>query len=140
MDETDVINILKYPHAMIETDGDLVAPGSVFPHPRAFGSFPRVIARYVRELHVLTLEEAIKKMTSMPADQIHQLNRGRIAVNAFADLIVFEEDKLQDKATYSDSKQYSEGIEQMWINGVVVIKDSKLTHAAPGQWLTNKNQ
>jgi len=140
MDENDVINILKYPYAMIETDGDLIAPGSVFPHPRAFGSFPRVIARYVRELHVLTLEEAIKKMTSMPADQIRQSNRGRIAVNAFADLIVFEEDKLKDNATYSDSKQYATGIEQMLINGVFVIKNSTLTNHTPGQWIKNTNQ
>jgi N-acyl-D-aspartate/D-glutamate deacylase len=138
MDENDVINILKYPYSMIETDGDLVASGSIFPHPRSYGAFPRVIARYVRELHVLTFEEAIKKMTSMPADQIRQPNRGRIAAHAHADLIVFDEDKLKDNATYSDSKQYATGIEQMLINGVFVIKDSKLTNNTPGQWIKNE--
>lgn len=138
MDEQDVINILKYPYSMIETDGDLVAPGSVFPHPRSFGAFPRVIARYVRELHVITLEEAIKKMTSMPADQIKQPDRGRIMPDAFADLIIFDENKLQDRATYSDSKQFAEGIEQMLINGVFVIKDNKLTQNTPGQWIKNR--
>jgi N-acyl-D-aspartate/D-glutamate deacylase len=138
MDENDVINILKYPYAMIETDGDLVAPGSVFPHPRSFGSFPRVIAHYVDELKVISLEEAIKKMTSMPADQIRQPNRGRIAADAFADLIVFEEGKLKDHATYSNSKQFSTGIEQMLINGVFVIKDSELTPNTPGQWIKNQ--
>lgn len=136
MDEQDVINILKYPYAMIETDGDLIKPGgSVFPHPRSYGSFPRVIARYVREQKVLTLEEAIRKMTSMPANQIKQIYRGRISEGAFADLIIFDETKLQDKATYTNSRQYAEGIEQMLINGEFVIKDSKLTGKTPGQWI-----
>ena len=136
MDEQDVIHILKYPYSMIETDGDLVNPEkSIFPHPRSFGSFPRVIAHYVRELKVLTLEEAIKKMTSMPANQIKQVDRGKISEGAFADLIIFDENKLQDKATYTNSQQYAEGIEQMLINGEFVIKDSKLTHKTPGQWI-----
>ncbi|MBY0436369.1 MAG: amidohydrolase family protein, partial [Cyclobacteriaceae bacterium] len=100
-------------------------------------AFPRVIARYVRELKALTLEEAIKKMTSMPANQIGQSERGRIAEGAFADLIVFDEMKIQDKATYTKSKQYAEGIEQMLINGVFVIHDSKLTGHTPGMWLKN---
>lgn len=140
MDEHDVINILKHPNSMIETDGDLVNPQkSIFPHPRSYGSFPRVIARYVRELKVLKLEEAIKKMTSMPANQIKQYNRGRIQEGSYADIIVFDIDKIQDKATYTDSKKYSEGIEQMLINGVFVIKNSKLTNKTPGVWLCNKS-
>ena len=140
MDEQDVINILKYPYSMIETDGDLVNPQkSIFPHPRSYGSFPRVIARYVRELKVLKLEEAIRKMTSMPANQIKQYNRGRIQEGAYADIIVFDLDKIQDKATYTDSKKYSEGIEQMLINGVFVIKNSKLTNKTPGVWLHSKS-
>ncbi len=139
MDEQDVINILKYPFSMIETDGDLVNPEkSIFPHPRSYGSFPRVIARFVVELKVLELEEAIKKMTSMPANQIKQYNRGRIQEGAYADLIVFDMDKLQDKATYTDSKRYSEGIEQMLVNGVFVMKNAKLTNNTPGIWLHNK--
>jgi len=136
MDEQDVIHILKYPYSMIETDGDLVNPQkSIFPHPRSFGSFPRVIAHYVRELKVLTLEEAIKKMTSMPAHQIKQVDRGRISEGAFADLIIFDENKIQDKATYTNSKRYAEGIEHLLINGEFVIKDSKLTGKTPGQWI-----
>lgn len=140
MDEQDVINILKYPYSMIETDGDLVNPQkSIFPHPRSYGSFPRVIARYVRELKVWKLEEAIKKMTSMPANQIKQYNRGRIQEGAYADIIVFDLDRIQDKATYTDSKKYSEGIEQMLINGVFVIKNSELTNETPGVWLQRKS-
>ena len=139
MDEEDVINILKYPYSMIETDGDLVASGkSIFPHPRSYGSFPRVIARYVRELKVLKLEEAIKKMTSMPADQIRQYDRGRIQEGTYADLIVFDINRIQDKATYTNSKIYSEGIEQMLINGVFVIRNAELTNSRPGMWLHKK--
>ena len=140
MDEQDVINILKYPYSMIETDGDLVkAGGNIFPHPRSYGSFPRVIARYVRELKVLSLEQAIKKMTSMPANQIRQVKRGRIAEDAFADLIIFDENKITDKATYVHSRQFSEGIEQMLINGVFVIKNSGITGMTPGQWIKRNN-
>jgi len=125
---------------MIETDGDLVNPEkSIFPHPRSYGSFPRVIARYVRELKVLKLEEAIMKMTSLPANQIKQYDRGRIQEGAYADLIVFDLDRIQDKATYTDSKKYSEGIEQMLVNGVFVIKNAKLTNHTPGSWLHSKS-
>jgi N-acyl-D-aspartate/D-glutamate deacylase len=139
MDEQDVINILKYPYSMIETDGDLVNPQkSIFQHPRSYGSFPRVIARYVRELKALKLEEAIRKMTSMPANQIKQYNRGRIREGAYADIVVFDLDRIQDKATYTDSKKYSEGIEQMLINGKFVLKDAKLTGNTPGVWIRNE--
>jgi N-acyl-D-aspartate/D-glutamate deacylase len=136
MDEQDVIAILRYPYSMIETDGDLVAPNSaVFPHPRSFGSFPRVLARYVRELKVLTLEQAIKKMTSMPANQIRQFKRGRIQVGAFADLVVFDPQKILDKATYTNSRQFATGVEYLLINGQWVIQEGSLTGKTPGRWL-----
>jgi N-acyl-D-amino-acid deacylase len=135
MDEQDVIDILKYPYSMIETDGDLVKPGSVFPHPRSYGSFPRVLARYVQELKVLTLEEAIRKMTSMPADQLRQPLMGRIEVGAYADLVVFDADKIRDLATYTNSKIYSEGIDYMMISGELVIDNLRLTGKLPGRWI-----
>ncbi len=136
MDEQDVIAILRYPYSMIETDGDLVAPISgVFPHPRSFGSFPRVLARYVRELKVLTLEQAIQKMTSMPANQIRQFKRGRIQVGAFADLAIFDPQKIQDKATYTNSRQFATGVEYLLINGQWVIQEGVLTGKTPGRWL-----
>jgi N-acyl-D-aspartate/D-glutamate deacylase len=139
MDEQDVIDILKYPYAMIETDGDLVKPnGNDFPHPRSFGSFPRVLARYVRELKILTLEQAIQKMTSMPANQIKQPKRGRIQQGCFADLVVFDKNRIQDKATYIQSRQYAEGIDYLLINGTLVINNRVLTGKTPGKWLRNK--
>ena len=135
MDEQDVIRIMTHPIAMIETDGDPVSYGEGFPHPRSYGAFPRVLARYVRELGVLTLEEAIKKMTSMPADQYNQRDRGRIKEGAFADLVVFDPDTIQDEATYVDPHRYPSGIHHVMINGRFVIKSGALTGERPGVWI-----
>ena len=141
MDEKDIINILKHPESMIETDGDLIDPASdVFPHPRSFGSFPRVLAKYVREQKVITLEQAIQKMTSMPANQIKQFDLGRISEGTYADLIIFDENKIQDKATYTNSREFAEGIEYMVINGKFVIHNSMITNNTPGRWLRLENQ
>ena len=135
MDEQDVIRIMTHPIAMIETDGDPVSYGDGFPHPRSYGAFPRVLARYVRELGVLTLEEAVKKMTSMPADQYNQRDRGRIKEGAFADLVVFDPDTIQDEATYVDPHRYPSGIHHVMINGRFVIKSGALTGERPGVWI-----
>ncbi|MDH5311933.1 MAG: D-aminoacylase [Gammaproteobacteria bacterium] len=135
MDEQDVIRIMQHPLAMIETDGDPVAYGDGFPHPRSYGAFPRVLARYVRELGVLTLEEAVKKMSSMPADQYNQAERGRIVEGAFADITVFDADTVQDQATYTDPHRYPLGIEHVMINGEFVIRGGALTGNRPGVWI-----
>lgn len=135
MDEADVIRIMQHPLAMIETDGDPVAWGDGYPHPRSYGAFPRVLARYVRELGVLTLEEAVKKMTSMPADQYNQTARGRIAEGAFADIVAFDADTIQDRATYDDPHRYPTGIEHVMINGRFVIRSGALTGERPGVWI-----
>ncbi len=135
MDEQDVIRIMTHPIAMIETDGDPVSYGRGFPHPRSYGAFPRVLARYVRELGVLTLEEAIKKMTSMPADQYNQKERGRIVEGAFADITVFDADTVQDEATYIDPHRYPSGIHHVMVNGRFVINSGALTGERPGTWI-----
>ena len=135
MDEQDVIRIMQHPLSMIETDGDPVAYGDGYPHPRSYGAFPRVLARYVRELGVLTLEEAIKKMTSMSADQYSQFERGRIVEGAFADIVVFDADTIQDQATYTDPHRYPTGIEHVMINGKLVIRSGSLTGERPGVWI-----
>ena len=136
MDEADVIRILRYPGSMIETDGDPIGFGQGFPHPRSYGSFPRVLARYVRELKVLTLEDAIRKMTSAPADQINQPARGRIKEGAFADIVVFDAEKIQDHATFTDPHRFSTGIVYLYINGRPVIRKGALTGEMPGRALT----
>lgn len=133
MDEADVIRILTSPTAMIETDGDPVGFGQGFPHPRSYGSFPRVLARYVRELRVLTLEDAIRRMSSAAADQIGQPERGRIREGAFADLVVFDADRIQDLATFTDPHRFSTGIVHLYVNGRPVIRGGALTGEMPGR-------
>ncbi|MBI4539703.1 MAG: D-aminoacylase [Gemmatimonadetes bacterium] len=135
MSEDDVIRIMRHPYAMFETDGDPVGYGVGFPHPRSYGAFPRALARYVRELGVLTLEEAIRKMTSMAADQIGQHERGRIADGMFADIVVFDPATIRDRATFLDPHQYAFGIRHALVNGVPVIRQGALTGAKPGRVL-----
>ena len=135
MDEQDVIRIMQHPISMIETDGDPVAYGVGFPHPRSYGAFPRVLARYVRELGVLTLEEAVRKMTSMPADQYNQKERGRVVEGAFADIVVFDRDTISDQATYTDPHRYPTGIHHVMVNGSFVIRGGALTGERPGRWI-----
>lgn len=136
MDEADVIRILTYPASMLETDGDPVGFGQGFPHPRTYGSFPRLLARYVRELKVLTLEDAVRKMTSAPADQINQPDRGRIKAGAFADIVVFDAETIQDHATFTDPHRFSSGIVHLFVNGRPVIRRGALTGELPGRPLT----
>ncbi len=135
MDEKDVIRILQHPLAMIDTDGDPVSYGVGYPHPRSYGAFPRILARYVRELDAITLEEAIKKMTSMPADQFNQPRRGRLKEGMYADIVVFNPETIEDKATFVNPHQYAVGIDHVMINGKFVLKGGALTGEKPGQWL-----
>ena len=135
MDEADVVRIMQHPLAMIETDGDNVGYGLGYPHPRSYGAFPRVVARYVRELGALTLEEAVMKMTSLPARWLGQDDRGIIEEGKLADIAVFDPEVLQDRATFTDPHQYSVGIEQLLVNGVPVILDGALTGEKPGRWI-----
>ncbi|MEQ8204607.1 MAG: amidohydrolase family protein, partial [Woeseia sp.] len=135
MNEQDVIRIMQHPQAMIQTDGDPVSYGQGFPHPRSYGAFPRVLGRYVRELGVLTLEEAIRKMTSMPADQYNQTERGRIVEGAYADLVVFDPETVRDTATFIDPHRYPTGIDHVIVNGHFVIRAGALTGERPGVWI-----
>jgi N-acyl-D-aspartate/D-glutamate deacylase len=136
MDEADLTRILQHPLAMIETDGDPVSYGFGFPHPRSYGAFPRVLGRYVRELGVIDLETAIRKMTRMPAEQIGQYERGLIAEGMFADITVFHAATVSDRATYVEPHQYSVGIHHVIVNGRPVISNGAFTGARPGRVLT----
>ena len=133
MDEDDVKRIMRHPWAMFCTDGDPIRYGLGFPHPRSYGAFPRVLARYVREQKVLSLEEAIKKMTSMPAQQINQTERGLVKEGMYADLVVFDADKIQDLATFTDPHRFSVGIIHLIVNGVPVISNAAITGEKPGR-------
>ncbi len=135
MSEDDVARIMRHPLAMFETDGDPVGYGIDYPHPRSYGAFPRVLARYVREQGVLTLEDAIRRMTSLPADQVGQHERGRIAPGMLADVTVFDFETIADRATFTDPHQYPVGVRHVLVNGVPVIHDGSLTGAKPGRVL-----
>ncbi len=133
MSEGDVDTFLRHPQAMVSSDGDLVTPGVGFPHPRSYGAFPRVIARYVGERHVLTFEAAIAKMTSVPARMLGVTNRGVLRAGNVADIVVFDRARFVDKATFTDPHHYAEGVVHLFVNGDAVLQDGAMTHARPGR-------
>jgi N-acyl-D-amino-acid deacylase len=101
-------------------------------HPRGFGSYPRVLGRYVRERKALALEDAVRKMTSLAAENVGLRDRGRIAPGGFADLVLFDPASVIDRATTSDPHAISAGIERVWVNGQVVYENGRATGARPG--------
>lgn len=135
MDERDVERVMRHPLAMFQTDGDPVVYGKGFPHPRSYGAFPRVLARYVRELGWLSLEDAIRRMTHASMVQIGQTERGLIKEGMVADVTVFDFDRIQDLATYTDPHRYAVGIEHVIVNGVPILNGGRLTGARPGRVL-----
>jgi N-acyl-D-amino-acid deacylase len=135
LDEGDVERIMKHPFTAIASDGRLSALGVDQPHPRWYGTFPRVLGVYVRERGVLTLEEAVRKMTSLPADRLGLTDRGRIAEGAWADLVLFDPATVVDKATFEQPHQYPEGIPYVFVNGVPVVDDGTFTDQRPGVML-----
>ena len=139
MSEDDVINVMKHPRTVIGSDGIAVAPhgdlGKGKPHPRFYGTFPRLIGRYVREKKVLSLEEAVSKMTSLSARKLRLADRGQIKAGAKADLVVFDYRKIIDKATYQDPHQFPEGIMHVLVNGKFVVRDGEQTDELPGRIL-----
>jgi N-acyl-D-amino-acid deacylase len=104
-------------------------------HPRTFGNFPRLIARYVRDRHVISLEDAIRKMTSWPATRLRLPNRGSIKEGMWADAVIFDFARIQDRATFQAPTLPPEGIDYVLVNGQVVIDQGKHTGAKPGQIL-----
>jgi N-acyl-D-amino-acid deacylase len=136
INEGDVERFLRDPHTMFETDGDLVTFGEGYPHPRSYGSFPRVLARYVREKKLLTLEGAIQRMTSMPAQWLGIRNRGTLAVGQKADVVVFDPERVADRSTYTAPHQWPTGISLIAVNGTVVLEGERMTGALPGVFLT----
>lgn len=135
IDEGDVQRIMKHPMTMIASDGRLTRPGEGVPHPRAYGTFPRVLGVYVREKKVLTLEEAVKKMTSMPADRLSLTERGRLKSGAVADVVIFDATTVRDRGTFESPHQYPVGIPFVVVNGTVVVDKGAMTSARPGHVL-----
>ena len=131
MKEEDVLVLYKQPWVMVASDG-----GIDNDHPRGAGTFPRVLGRYVREKHLFTLEEAVRKMTSLPASRMKLADRGRIAPGMKADLVLFDPATVIDRSTFAEPRKLSEGIVLTVVNGEAVWKDGKTTGARPGRVLT----
>jgi N-acyl-D-amino-acid deacylase len=130
MSEPDLERLLAWPYSNICTDGELDGR-----HPRGFGTYPRVLGRYVRERKVVGLEEAVRKMTSLAAHNVGLRDRGEVRPGAFADLVLFDPATVMDRATTRDPQAVSAGIQSVWVNGAVVYEAGKTTGRRPGRAL-----
>lgn len=137
MSEPDVALALKQPWTALDNDSEGTAPdgilGKEHPHPRAYGTFPRVLRKYVREDHLLTLEDAVRKFTALPAARMRLADRGVLKQGMWADVVVFDPDSVRDLATFEQPNQLSVGMNYVLVNGVPVIDGGKMTNALPGQ-------
>lgn len=139
MKESDVELVLKQPWVSVDNDYQATSPwgilGQDHPHPRAYGTFPRILRKYVREQHLLTLPDAIRKFTALPAQREHLVDRGVLKKGMWADVVVFDPATIHDVATYANPNQFSVGMKYVLVNGVPVIDDGKMTGARPGHVL-----
>ncbi len=133
LNEEDIIRIMQHPAVMHASDGTVMKFGDGVPHPRSYGTFPRVLGHYVRKLGVITLEDAIRKMTSLPAQRAGLMDRGIIRPGAVADLTLFDPERVIDKATFVKPHQYPVGIERVIVGGITVFDGSKMTGERPGR-------
>jgi len=139
MSEPDVVLALQQPFVSAENDEAATSPegilGAEHPHPRAYGTFPRILAKYVREEGKLSLPDAIRKFTALPAQREHLADRGVIKQGMWADLVVFDPRLIHDVATYEDPNRFSVGMSYVLVNGVPVIEAGRMTGALPGKVL-----
>jgi len=139
MGEEDIRRIMAARYTMIGTDAWGVNPSGVLghgkPHPRYYGTFPRILGKYVREEGVLTLEDAVRRMTSFPAQRLGLTDRGLLKAGMWADIVIFDAEHVIDKATYLEPHQFPEGIMHVLVNGRIVVKNERQTGALPGKVL-----
>jgi N-acyl-D-amino-acid deacylase len=142
MDEDDVAAILRHPLTAVVTDAEaLAADGPLaegMPHPRAYGTYPRVLARYVRQQGLLSWEEAVRRMTGLPAGRLGLQHRGVAREGSFADLVILDPEAVADTATFLAPHSYPDGIRHVLVNGQFVVLDGRLTQARPGRVLRRK--
>jgi N-acyl-D-aspartate/D-glutamate deacylase len=138
MNEEDVRRVMQSPHGMVGSDGSAITQEGVWadmkPHPRYYGTFPRVLGHYVRE-GVISLQEALRKMTSAPAQKMGFKDRGALREGYKADVTVFDPATVKDEATFTDPQRYASGIPYVLVNGVPVIDEGDYTGALPGRAL-----
>jgi dihydroorotase/N-acyl-D-amino-acid deacylase len=139
MSEDDVALALEQPWVSIDNDSSGTSPegllGQEHPHPRAYGTFPRILRKYVREEKKLSLEDAIRKFSALPAQRMRFTDRGVLKERMWADVVVFDPATIKDVATFAEPNQLSQGMEYVLVNGVPVIEQGKMTGARPGKVL-----
>jgi len=135
MSEEDVSRILAWPGTMVASDGGVTPFGEGVPHPRYYGTFPRVLGRYVRELKLLRLEDAVRKMTSLPATRLGLWDRGLLRPGMLADVVVFDPETVADRSLFGDSHHYSVGISEVIVNGRRVLESGEMKTTRPGRIL-----
>ena len=139
MAEPDVLLALKQPWTSIDNDSQGTAPegrlGSEHPHPRAYGTFPRILRKYVREDHALTLEDAIRKFSALPAQRMRLTDRGVLKQGMWADIVIFDPATIRDLATFEQPNQLSQGMDYVLVNGTPVVTEGTMTGALPGKVL-----
>ena len=137
MTEDNVKRQIQLPWVSFGSDAASMAAEGVFlktsTHPRAYGNFARLLGKYVRDEHVIPFEEAVRKLTSLPAETLRVKDRGRLAVGQFADIVVFDPKTIADRATYEQPHRYAVGMRHVWVNGTRVLKDGEHTGARPGR-------
>ena len=137
MSEDNVRRQIALPWVSYGSDAGSMAPEGVFlessTHPRAYGNFARLLGRYVRDEGILPLEEAVRRLTSLPAENLHLTERGALRTGYFADVVVFDPHTIQDHATFEKPHQYSTGVIHVWVNGTQVLRDGEHTGATPGR-------
>ena len=138
MSEEEVRLAVSHPLVAISSDGSVKKPGQGKPHPRNYGAFPRVIAKYVRDEKVLSLQEAVRKMTSLPARKMRLWDRGMVRPGMKADLVIFNYYTIRDTATFNNPHQYPKGIHYVIVNGEIVVEDGEHTGAKPGRLLRKR--
>jgi N-acyl-D-amino-acid deacylase len=135
MSERDLVRILRHPATMVASDGSVPTFGEANPHPRSYGTFARVLGRYVREQKVLSLEDAVRKMSAFPAARLGLSDRGVLRPGLKADIAVFDAATVRDLATFEKPHQYAEGFSHVIVNGQVVFENGQMTQARPGRVL-----
>jgi len=138
MSNEDVDTIFRYPNAAIASDGTIIAHGRGQPHPRSYGTNARILADFVRERQILTLEDAVRRMTSLPARTFSFHDRGIIRPGFVADLVMFDPKLVNDRATFEDPHQYSEGFDVVVVNGEVAVADGELTDLRAGRFIEHR--
>ncbi|MEN8800163.1 MAG: amidohydrolase family protein, partial [Flavobacteriaceae bacterium] len=137
MSEENIEKKLGLPYMAICSDAGSYTSEGVFleqsTHPRAYGSFARLLGHYVREKQVISLEEAIRRLTSLPADNLKLQKRGKLQAGYFADVVLFKADSIRDRATFDKPHQYATGVEHVFVNGVQVIQGGNHTGSFPGK-------